>query len=333
MKQHNKKEVGASSAGVMARDTSPERLERIIAWAEARGASGAPSTPTALPRKVVRGAGKGKSPPVKPAPPLQSLRAAQQKLTAEQVHELAENRRKALLRLIDKRREIQRNKIRQSETQRLEDNAFRIRWREEFKEKRREQLTVGLDKSTLKGVISREPDVLHELLDYVKHNDKEDEWGALLSDLPLKAEDQEGEEELYADLAASLSPRSPIKQPQQHAQLSAAEEFLKKSFAGGYLLPEEEKANRRRGSSSMNASGRNRLDSSPRISGKGTAASNNGAANRSRTATTDSPSFEDAGSLSDGGEDVMNAKASLSDCLFLVGPSPEEINSLFPRSP
>lgn len=308
-RNNSKREINSSGA-----DTSGEKQKRQAASPHSHNNNTADSS-----LKVVQPKSATKKPRVfntvkEPVemkhPPLLALSKQAEKLTAAQLEELTENRRKALLRLIDKRRKDKRTCLIRSETQRLEDNHFRIKWREGFKEKRREQLAQDMDKCILKNMISTAPELMHDLLDVYKQDDS---WDALMSDLPKGTDAITSEYDIYSDLVYTKSVSSmPPNLISSHQKRSTAEEFLHKTCGKVFDTLEDSESlstkSARRGSVRSDA-----------------------LSSRSRDKLSNSFSYDDLQDAHSGNgtKDEMSAKVPLSECVFLVGPTPDDVSNLF----
>lgn len=82
--------------------------------------------------------------------------------------ELAQSRKTALQRLIEKRKEMQVQTERQNELMKMEDNIPRVRWRGDVKKKRLQELDDHLDQSILHDVIHNDPMLLIQILNNIR---------------------------------------------------------------------------------------------------------------------------------------------------------------------
>ena len=111
--------------------------------------------------------------------------------------ELKESRRKAAVRLAEKRREYQLTSLQEIEAKRQECTLHRVKWRANAKGKRTEELDRQVDKFILRDVILNNPKALafadqHDF-DCVTGRFDESVWGDLLIGLDLPGSDIEWE--------------------------------------------------------------------------------------------------------------------------------------------
>ena len=254
--------------------------------------------------------------------------------TPAQLADLADTRKRALLRLIDKRRQLHRSEVLSHESERQRDNRFRDQWRRGYKEKRERQLAYVADRAILQDTLSAHAGSAEALGRLAGA----DAWGALLaeqradhlSSRGLGDPDSlaEAAADIYADLASPPGSskthlgRHPTQAlPGLPPKLTAAQEFLRKTMPmpmpialsagdggqGSRQMQEEAAGGRLRGGNAyVRDDGDHFDDDGQRERWE------NGFGGLGETGVTD----------------VMFAQAALCETLFLVGPSPEDITGL-----
>lgn len=125
--------------------------------------------------------------------------------------DLKESRRKAALRLAEKRRELHLLSLHESELKRQDCTLHRVKWRANAKGKRTEELDRQVDKFILRDVILNNPKALaftdqHDF-DCVTGKFDESVWGDLLTGLELHGESTEwdiDEEGIYPHISEHM---------------------------------------------------------------------------------------------------------------------------------